>query len=98
MDRDGKLGFSIGGGIQYSKTEIYGLSASAANMGATREWFRTYIAQAGYGFGLVGFGLHAYVRYGFNPDLVGASNWSVGFQYDFNVPMLRKIATPESSL
>jgi hypothetical protein len=98
MDRDGRLGLSIGGGIQYSRTEIYGLTASAINNGASREWFQTYIVQAGYGFGLVGFGLHAYVRYGFNPDILEASHWSIGFQYDFNRRMMKKISVPESSL
>jgi hypothetical protein len=95
FDREGKLGFSIGGGIQYSKTELYGLTEEYKNI--SRSLFKTYIVQAGYGFGLSGFTLGGFARYGFNNDSK-ANIFSIGLQYDFNIPMLRKITNPESEL
>lgn len=94
LDKEGRMGFSIGGGLQYSKTELYYTKDSFTG---DRDWFRTYIVQAGYGFGLSGFGLHGFARYGWNPD-TEARNFHVGVQYDFNLPMLKKITAPESSL
>lgn len=97
FDREGKMGFSIGGGIQYSKTELYGIKDEFRAKGIERDFFLTYIIQAGYGFGLSGFTAHGIVRYGFNPDLE-ANTLNIGLQYDFNRPMLKKITSPESEL
>lgn len=97
LDKEGRLGFTIGGGIQYSKTELYGLRDSYEVKGNKRTLFPTYIAQIGYGFGLSGFCLNGFGRYGYNPD-TKANNLSVGIQYDFNFNLLKKIATPASSL
>ena len=97
LDRDGLLGFHFGGGIQYSKTEIFGLTDEYKALGVTRDWFKTFVIQAGYGFGLSGFALSGYLRIGHNPE-VKSTVMILGMQYDFNMPMLRKITTPESSL
>ncbi len=97
FDREGKMGFSIGGGVQYSKTEFYGVSDKFKAKGLTRDYFLTYVAQVGYGFGLSGFTAHGIARYGFNPDLE-SSTLNIGLQYDFNAPMLKKITNPESEL
>lgn len=97
FDREGLTGFSLGGGLQWSRTELYGLSDEAKAAGVTRNFFRTVVVQAGYGFGLSGFTLHGFVRYGFAPQ--GKSNTlNAGIQYDFNPPMLKKISGKESSL
>ena len=97
LDKEGRLGLSIGGGIQYSRTELYGLDADYAVQGVERKLFKTYIAQAGYGFGLSGFGLQGYLRYGWNKN-TEANIFAIGLQWDFNMKMLKKITTPESSL
>lgn len=97
FDKEGKLGFSIGGGIQYSKTEIFGLTDDFVTNGVTRSYFQTYIVQAGYGFGLSGFTAHGFTRYGFNPD-TESSTLNIGIQIDINVPMIKKISNPESEL
>ncbi len=97
MDKEGKMGFSIGGGIQYSKTELYYLNGTAKDAGITRDYFRTYIAQVGYGFGMSGFGVAGYLRFGYNPDN-DANVFVFGVQYDFNIPKLKEIANPESDL
>jgi hypothetical protein len=97
LDREGRLGLSIGGGIQYSRTELYGLSDDFAAEGVQRKYFKTYIAQAGYGFGISGFAVNGFLKYGWNKD-TSANIFALGLQWDFNIPMLKKISNPESSL
>lgn len=97
FDREGKLGWSIGGGIQFNKTELYGLTDEFAGKGIRRNFFTTYVVQAGFGFGLSGFTAHGIVRYGFNSD-DKSKTLNIGLQYDFNAPMLKKITNPESEL
>ncbi len=97
FDREGKLGWSIGGGIQFNKTELYGLTNEFASKGINRNFFTTYVVQAGFGFGLSGFTAHGIVRYGFNSD-DKSKTLNIGLQYDFNAPMLKKITNPESEL
>ncbi len=96
LDKEGQLGFSVGGGIQYSKTELYGLADDYQAKGVQRKLFRTYIAQVGYGFGLSGFGAQGFLKYGWNKEK--ANVISLGIQWDFNLKQLKKISSPESSL
>lgn len=96
LDKEGQLGLSIGGGIQYSKTELYGLSDEYTALGVKRPLFKTYIAQVGYGFGLSGFGAQGFIKYGWNKEK--ANVLSIGIQWDFNLKQLKKISSPESSL
>ena len=98
FDNIGKPGVSVGGGLQYTRTELFGLSESFADQGVTRDFYKTYVIQLTLGGGLNGFAGGLYVRYGFNPDLDGASNIHIGVQTDFNFVMLSKIHKPESSL
>jgi len=98
FDKEGKMGYSIGGGFQLNKTEFFGLSDEYAKKGVKRDFFTTYVIQAGYGFGLSGFTAHGFVRYGFNPDIKEVSSLNIGLQFDFNRPMLKKITSPESEL
>ncbi|MCZ2101434.1 MAG: hypothetical protein LC107_07860 [Chitinophagales bacterium] len=98
LNSEGQLGFSIGGGIQWNKTELWGLTDKAAEKGVKRDFFPTYVVQAGWGFGISGFTLQGIVRYGFNPDDHKSNTLNVGFQYDFNLPMLKKIDNPQSAL
>ncbi|MBK7805224.1 MAG: hypothetical protein IPJ51_02830 [Saprospiraceae bacterium] len=97
FDKEGKMGFSIGGGLQWNKTELFGLSDEFQSKGLKRNLFKTYVLQAGYGFGLSGFTAHGFLRYGFN-KAVESSALSIGLQFDFNYPMLKKITSPESEL
>ena len=92
------LGFSAGGGIQYSRTELYGLKDEYADQGVTRDYFKTYNVQIGYGIGISGFTAELFTRYGFNPDLDGANNFHIGLQFGFNLIHLKKIRKPESEL
>lgn len=98
LNKEGKFGFSIGGGMQWNKTELYRLKPSYSDDGVTRDFFKTYIVQVGYGFGISGFAAQGFVRYGFNPDLDGANNIHIGLQLDFNLPYLKRIDDPASAL
>ncbi len=98
LNKEGEMGYSIGGGIQYTKTELYGLNDDATADGITRPYYRTYIVQAGLGFGMSGFTGAGFIRYGFNPGLDGAHNFHIGIQTDFNFLKLKKIKTIESEL
>ena len=97
LDKEGRLGFSIGGGVQYSRTELYGLSGDSSRAGITRALDLTYIGQFGYGFGLSGFGVQGILKYGYNPN-TNAKVMAIGLQWDFNIPMLKKITNSSSSL
>jgi len=98
FSKDLQIGYIIGGGIQYSKTELYGLKQEFEDIGVSRDFYKTYNIQLGVGGGVNGFGVQFYGRYGFNPDLEGASNLHFGLQFDFNIPQLKKIKRPESEL
>ncbi len=97
MDRAGKTGFSIGGGIQFIKTELYGLDQTFVDIGVTRDYFQVYVVQVGYGYGVSGAVAQGFIRYGFNPDS-DAQSINIGMQYDFNLPMMKKIDDPNSAL
>lgn len=93
-----KAGFSIGGGIQYNRTELFGLTDSFEGQGVTRDFFKTYNIQVGVGGGLNGFTGKFYTRYGFNPDIDGAWNLNIGLQMSLNFLMTKNIHRPESAL
>ena len=97
LDKEGRVGFFVGGGIQYSRTELYGLRDSYAIEGTTRSLFPTYVAQVGCGFGISGFALAGTLKYGWNKE-TKANVMALGMQWDFNAPMLKKIANPASAL
>ena len=97
LDKEGKFGWSIGAGIQYSKTELYYLSDSFEANGGTRDLFKNYVGQIGYGFGMSGFSAHGFVRFGYDPDNKSKA-FNLGIQYDFNLPKLKEISDPESEL
>lgn len=93
-NKSGKLGFGIGGGVQYNKTELFGVTSEADALGVTRSNFRTYIAEASVGYGLSGFNLQFYLRYGWDPG-TKANTFNLGIGYDFNLPKLKELTDPE---
>lgn len=98
LNKEGRFGLSLGGGIQYNKTELYYQTRDFKDKGGKRAFFKTYVVQVGYGFGISGFSAQFFTRYGFNPDLDGANSINVGLQFDFNIPKLKKIDDPNSRL
>lgn len=98
LDKEGKIGFSLGGGLQYNRTELYYQSSSFKDAGGDRSLFKTYVAQAAVGFGMSGFTGGFYVRYGWDPASTGANTVNLGLKFDFNIPKLKGITNPESDL
>ena len=95
---DLKKGFSLGGGIQYNRTELFGLTKEFKDQGITRSYFPTYIIQAGGGIGFNGFVVVGFLRYGFHPD-TKANSLNIGLQTELNVLAFRKnLNNPNSSL
>lgn len=97
LSREDGLGFYVGGGIQYNRTEAYGLKQEYKDLGITRDYFPTYIVQVGAGFGVVGFGMSYFIRYGFDPESA-ANTLNTGIQLDFNRLQMKKIDDPASRL
>ncbi len=94
LDKDPKFGFAIGGGVQWSRTELFGLKKSFKNQGGERSLFRTYVVEADFGYGLSGFNIHGFVRYGWNNG-IGANTFNFGVAYDFNIRALKEYTDPE---
>ncbi len=97
LNKELKLGFGLGGGIQWNRTELYYVTSDFKEKGGERSMFRTYIIQGDVGLGVAGFAGRFFVRYGFNNDL-SANSVNIGFQFDFNIPRLKKIDDPASRL
>lgn len=97
LNKELKIGFALGGGIQWNRTELYYLTNDFKDRGGERKMFRTYVIQGDIGAGISGFAGHFFVRYGFNNDL-SANSINIGFQWDFNIPKIKKIDDPASRL
>ena len=94
LNKDGLFGFALGFGLQWSRTELYGLKESFDELGVDRSFFKTYVIELDYGFGLSGFNLHGFVRYGFNDNLQ-ANTLNIGVGYDFNFKLLKEATDPD---
>lgn len=97
LDKEGSFGWSFGGGLQYSKTELYYLKDEFETLGGVRKWYKTYIGQVGYGFGMSGFSVAGYLRGGYNSE-TKACNANVGIQLEFNLNKMKSIDDPASRL
>ncbi len=81
-------GWSIGGGWQLSKTEVYGLSSAARAQGVERNYFPTYIGEVSFGAGTKSKVREFYIRYGFNPD-TSANSLNIGVNTTFSIPFMK---------
>jgi hypothetical protein len=100
LQTEESVGFSIGGGIQYNRTELFGLKDEYKNIGLKREFFPTFIIQAGIGYGIGNSGslFNFFTRYGFHPDSK-ATSLNIGIQFDINMIAFRKnLKNPNSAL
>ncbi len=97
LNKSDGMGFSVGGGIQYNRTEFYGLDSDFAKKGVVRDYFQTYVAQIGYGFGISGFGGSLLGRFGYNQE-TKASSFNLGIQVDMNFITMKHIDDPASQL
>lgn len=76
-----KKGFYLGGGVQYTRTELYGLTADFRD-NTTRNLFRTWIGEFGYGSGKNGAVTTSFVRFGFGDN--DAFTLNIGSLISFN--------------
>ncbi|MGB0864536.1 MAG: hypothetical protein ACPGXZ_16560, partial [Saprospiraceae bacterium] len=85
-------GFSIGGGVQYSKTELYGTTRDYENL--DRNLFPTYVGEVKLGFGGKGIMVDLFLRYGLGLDsdrkLSGANSLNIGLSSSFNLTQIKK--------
>jgi hypothetical protein len=77
-------GWSVGGGYQFARTELYGVSADAAEQGIIREVFPVMVGEISYGYGIGGFYAELFGRYGWDPDSK-ASTLNIGLSYNINI-------------
>lgn len=61
------FGNSIAGGIQYNKSELYGVSKKFRNQGLKRQFFPVYVLEYATGMGFKSIVVEMYVRGGWNP-------------------------------
>ncbi len=85
-------GFAIGGGLQWSKTELYYLSNDYEDKGVTRDFYRTFIIELDLGVGSFGKILYGYIRYGMDFESKG-SILNIGFITDINHTFSKKAIT-----
>ena len=94
LNKKGTIGISIGGGWQWAKTEVFGLTPKFENQGGVRDFYKSFIGEVAAGFGMSGFTGYLYLRYGKNNEL-GVKTFNLGIGYDFNVPTLKVFTDPE---
>ncbi len=81
-------GVSIGGGLQYSKTELI-FSKIYRDKGVKRSFFKTYVMEIDYGIGSFGSAGYFYLRYGMNKNSE-ASTLNIGILYNINRTYVKK--------
>ncbi len=81
-------GFSLGGGIQYSKTELI-FNKNYKNKGVTRDFFKVYVLEFDLGVGSFGSAGYFYIRYGLN-NKTEASTLNIGVLYNINKTYVKK--------
>lgn len=94
LNREGKMGFSIGGGYQWTRTELLGLQNSFEDQGVTRSYFRNLIGEIGYGYGMNGMSFGLFLRYGRDAD-VKSNVFSLGMLVNLNQKLLKITTDPE---
>lgn len=88
-----RTGFAIGGGIQYNRTELFGLTRDFDNL--NRSLFPTYVGEIQFGGGGAGMSVYGYVRYGMGydfdtQDFDGANSLNIGTTLAINITQLKK--------
>jgi hypothetical protein len=90
------IGYSIGGGIQYSHTEWYGLHTAFKNL--ERKYFPSYIGEIAVGGGINKVNLSYYLRIGVGKDGAFSLNNGLIFNFDlFKSKGKKPGAQPENS-
>lgn len=85
---DKSLGWSIGGGLQWSRTEWYGLSLAARDAGVERNYFRNYVFEISFGSGNRNKVQEFFVRYGVDP-VAGSNVFNIGLNTTYSLPYMK---------
>ena len=94
FNEKGTVGFSIGGGFQWARTEAFGLTSKFEQQGVERKLYKSFVGEVTAGFGMSGFSGYFFLRYGRNDEL-DVKTFNLGVGYDFNVPTLKVFTDPE---
>lgn len=84
------LGNSIAGGIQYNKSELYGVTKKFKEQGLTRKFFPVYVLEYATGMGFKSVTLELYARGGWNPQ-TKANSFNFGMNIVYS--LIHKIDT-----
>ena len=84
-----KLGYSFGGGVQFNKTELFGLNNKAKERGIERPYFMTYVIELGIGNGTKSKMTEFFFRFGLNPNLP-SNSLSIGVNTSYSIPHMKK--------
>lgn len=87
FNEDKLFGWSIGGGIQYNRTELFGLTEKFDHI--ERSFFPTYVGESSINVGIAGFDLALYVRLGFGEEK--ARSFNIGYSMNFNFGQMVKM-------
>lgn len=87
FNEDKLFGWSIGGGIQYNKTELFGLTDKFEDI--ERNFFPTYVGESSINVGIAGFDFGFYIRLGFGEDR--ARSFNMGYSLNFNFGQMSRM-------
>ncbi len=79
FSKDQLFGFSVGAGLQYSRTELFGLIHKYDYL--SRKWFQTYIGEIAVGGGFSQFLIMAYFRLGTSKEKAWTLQQGVQLSY-----------------
>lgn len=89
------LGYSIGGGIQFNRTELFGLTNKYNFL--ERNYFPTYVGEVGIGGGVSGLNVILYFRVGTAAHKAFSFNSGLIFNVDLFKPKSKVVKKPKSS-
>ncbi len=85
---DESRGWSIGGGVQWSRTEWYFISRRAREDGIQRSFFRNYVVEVSFGKGNRSKVQEWFVRVGLDPN-VRSSTFNFGLNTTYSFPYMK---------
>ncbi|GLR18366.1 hypothetical protein [Portibacter lacus] len=83
-------GWSIGGGYQIARTELYGVNLSAIEQDVIRDLYPVMVGELSYGYGIGGFYVELFGRYGWDTQSK-ASTLNFGLSYNVNFVGFKKL-------
>lgn len=85
-----KFGYAIGGGIQYNRTEFFGLTKKAVAKGIKRSFYKTYVLEVSIGAGRRSKSGEFFIRLGLNPEL-DANSLNIGYNQAYSFVFFKEL-------